>query len=253
MSRSTTPISARCAYRDMIPLFTNAGYRVIAPDLIGFGRSDKPADWNRHTFAKHIDWLDKTLAALEIDNATGFFFDWGGYFGLPVAVRNPDYFDRLVLNTTTVPRADSLFAAAWVAGWRRYAIVNDVFPISDMVQSMTERELDAGELAGLDAPYPDETYKAGPRRFPMMIPATPLHPAHGPNTETWGALKNWNKPTLTMVSQSIAERSFDPKDFHDQIPGTAGQAHQIYPEAGFFLIEENPAQQAAGVLRFIEN
>ena len=92
------------SYRDMIPVLTAAGYRVIAPDLIGFGRSDKPADWKAHTFQRNVDWLAATLDALNINGATGFLFDWGGYFGLPVAVAEPDNFARLVLNTTTVPR-----------------------------------------------------------------------------------------------------------------------------------------------------
>jgi haloalkane dehalogenase len=240
------------SFRDMIPVYTEAGYRVVAPDLIGFGRSDKPADWEAHTFEKHVEWLTATLEALNIRGATGFLFDWGGYFGLPVAVAHPDYFDRLVLNTTTVPRAESVMGAAWVAGWRRYILKPEVFPISGMVSDMTRRELDADTLAGLDAPYPSEAYKGGPRRFPMLIPATPLNPAHAANTRVWDALADWNKPTLTLISESLASRNFDPKEFHDQIPGTTGQPHQIYPDTGFFLIEENPVEQAQITIEFIQ-
>ena len=240
------------SYRKMIPLLTAAGYRVIVPDLIGFGRSDKPADWNAHTFEKHIDWLAATLEALDIEGATGFLFDWGGYFGLPVAVEHPDIFARLVLNTTTVPRGDSVVGSVWVAGWRRYILKPEIFPISGMVSDMTERNLDAQTIKGLDAPYPDESYKGGPRRMPMMIPATFLHPASAPNQQVWEALRNWNKPTLTLVSESIAQQSFDPKEFHEQIPGTEGQPHAIYPNTGFFLIEENPEELAAKTIEFIE-
>lgn len=240
------------SFRDMIPILTAAGYRVIVPDLVGFGRSDKPADWAAHTFQKHVDWLTATLATLNIRDATGFLFDWGGYFGLPVAVEHPEYFARLVLNTTTVPRGNSLLGAAWVAGWRRYILKPDVFPISGMVSDMTERELDEDTIMGLDAPYPDESYKAGPRRLPMLIPATPLNPAHAPNTEVWEALANWDKPTLTLISENLATQGFNPQVFHDQIPGTAGQAHEIYPGKDFFLIEENPAELAAKTIEFIE-
>ena len=239
------------SFRDMIPILTEAGYRVIAPDLVGFGRSDKPADWEVHTFQNNVDWLAATLDALNIDGATGFLFDWGGYFGLPVAVAEPDRFARLVLVTTTVPRANSLFGAAWVAGWRRYILKPDIFPISGMVSDMTERELDADTIAGLDAPYPSEAYKAGPRRMPMMIPATPLNPAHKPNSKVWEQLANWNKPTLTLISESLATRGFDPKVFHDQIPGTQGQPHEIYPGKGFFIIEENPEELAVKTIEFI--
>ncbi|UCG71599.1 MAG: alpha/beta fold hydrolase [Chromatiales bacterium] len=240
------------SFRDMIPTLTAAGYRVIAPDLVGFGRSDKPADWEAHTFQKHVEWLTATLQALNIRGATGFLFDWGGYFGLPVAVAHPEIFARLVLNTTTVPRANSVLGAAWVAGWRRYILKPEQFPISGMVSDMTERELDADTLAGLDAPYPQERFKGGPRRLPMLIPATPLNPAHAPNAEVWAALAGWNKPTLTLISENLATQGFNPQVFHDQIPGTAGQPHEIYPDKGFFLIEENPEELAQKTIEFIE-
>lgn len=240
------------SFRDMIPIFTAAGYRIIAPDLVGFGRSDKPADWEAHSFQKHVDWLVATLDALNVQGATGFLFDWGGYFGLPVAVAHPALFNRLVLNTTTLPRANSVFGAAWVAGWRRYILKPEVFPISGMVDEMTTRKLDPDTIQGLDAPYPGERYKGGPRRLPMLIPATPLNPAHAPNTRVWEALAGWDKPTLTLISESLATRGFDPREFHEQIPGTAGQPHKIYPDTGFFLIEENPEDQARLTIAFIE-
>jgi len=240
------------SYRRMIPPLAAAGYRVIVPDLIGFGRSDKPADWNAHTFQKHVDWLAATLQALNIRGATGFLFDWGGYFGLPVAANHPEMFSRLVLNTTIVPRGNSVVGAIWTAGWRRYIYQPEVFPISGMVSDMTEKELDAETLKGLDAPYPDESYKGGPRRFPMMIPATFLHPAAAPNRVVWEQLATWNKPTLTQVSETIGQAGFNPKEFHDHIPGTQGQPHKMYPDTGFFLIEELPEVLAKATIEFIE-
>jgi haloalkane dehalogenase len=240
------------SYRDMIPVLTAAGYRVVVPDLIGFGRSDKPADWNEHTYQKHIDWLTATLQALNIENSTGFMFDWGGYFGMPIAVEHPEIFSRLALVTTTLPRANSAFGAVWVAGWRRYVLKKDVFPVASMVSDMTIKELDADTLKGLDAPYPDEIYKAGPRRLPMIIPATRLNPVDAANRKVWEQLASWDKPTLTLVSKQIAERSFDPKEFHDHIPGTQGQPHEIYPNTSFFLIEENPEELAEKTIEFIE-
>lgn len=239
------------SYRKMIPLFVNAGYRVIAPDLIGFGRSDKPADWAQHSFAKHVAWLDATLNALGIAGATAFLFDWGGYFGLRVALEKPDYFARLVLCTTGMPRANGFTGALWVAGWRRYVLKQDVFPIGQMVSNMTGSELDAQTLRGLDAPYPDERYKGGPRRFPLMIPATFLHPATAPNRTAWDGLANWTKPTLTLISEQLAKRGFPPEELHQQIPGTAGQPHTIYPDTGFFIIEDVPEELVAKTLEFI--
>lgn len=239
------------SYRKMIPVFTAAGYRVIAPDLVGFGRSDKPADWEAHTFQKHVEWLDATLTALDIDNCTGFLFDWGGYFALRLAAEKPQLFARLVLVTTTLPRADSLPGAIWVAGWRRYILGPEEFPISGMVAEMTTRELDAQTIAGLDAPYPDESFKGGPRRMPMMIPATPLHPAAGPNRKAWAQLANWDRPTLVLVAESMARGGFEPEAFVEQMPGARGQPHQVYPDAGFFLIEDLPVELAETTLAFI--
>lgn len=239
------------SFRKMIPLLTAAGFRVVAPDLVGFGRSDKPADWEQHTFQKHVDWLDATLKALNIRNCNGFLFDWGGYFGLRLAAEQPALFSRLLLVTTTLPRANSVLGAVWVAGWRRYIYGPDVFPISGMVSDMTGTEIDANTIAGLDAPYPDESYKGGPRRMPMMIPATPLHPAAKPNREAWAKLKGWNKPTLTLVAESISKQGFKPQEFYDQMPGTKGQAHEVYPGMGFFLIEDVPVELARKTIEFI--
>jgi haloalkane dehalogenase len=117
---------------------------------------------------------------------------------------------------------------------------------------MTVKDLDADTRKGLDAPYPNESYKGGPRRLPMLIPATMLNPADALNREVWKKLGNWTKPTLTLVSQQIAERSFKPEELHDQIPGTRNQPHEIYPDTGFFLIEENPETLARKTIEFIE-
>lgn len=239
------------SYRKMIPLLTAAGYRVVAPDLVGFGRSDKPADWLDHTYEKHVHWLTATLNALDIHESTGFLFDWGGYFGLRVAARHPALFSRLLLVTTTLPRGQGLLNAAWVAWWRRNVLKHDVFPISTMVNDMTDSDLDPNTLRGLDAPYPDESFKGGPRRMPMMIPATFLNPAARPNRAAWDALHDWHKPTLTLVSERLAKRGFNPASFHRHIPGCAGQQHATIPDTGFFLIEDAPEQLAHQTLAFI--
>jgi haloalkane dehalogenase len=244
------------SFRKMIPIFVAAGYRVIVPDLVGFGRSDKPADWNDHSFQQQVDWLDATLKQLEnsidIRGANAFLFDWGGYFALRLLAEDPELFSRLILVTTTMPRANSLFAAAWVAGWRRYIYGPEEFPISGMVSEMTGTELDDITLAGLDAPYPDESYKAGPKRMPMMIPATTLHPTARPNREAWDKLQGWDGPALTLLGASIAERGFNPQEFYDAFPGAAGQPHQLYPGMGFFLIADVPEQLAQTTIEFIE-
>jgi len=240
------------SFRKMIPVFTAAGYRVVVPDLVGFGRSDKPADWNDHSFQTQVNWLDATLQALDIHGANAFLFDWGGYFALRLLAEDPELFSRLILVTTTLPRANSLFAAAWVAGWRRYIYEPEDFPISAMVSDMTGTELDAQTIEGLDAPYPDQSYKAGPTRMPIMIPATALSPAASPNREAWKKLQGWDGPALTLLGSSIAERGFNPQEFFDAFPGTAGQPHKTYDGMGFFLIEDVPVELAEATIEFIQ-
>jgi len=240
------------SFRKMIPVFVAAGYRVIAPDFVGFGRSDKPSDWEAHTFQKQVDWLEATLVHLDISDATGFLFDWGGYFGLRVAVEHPDMFARLVLCTTGMPRANGLTGALWVAGWRRYIYKPDEFPISGMVAGMVDIELDDDAVHGLDAPYPDESYKGGPRRMPLMIPATFLNPATAPNRAAWDKLANWDKPMLTLISERLAKRGFKPAEIHEHIPGSRGQSHATYPNTGFFIIEEMPEELAEKTIQFMQ-
>jgi haloalkane dehalogenase len=240
------------SFRKMIPIFTAAGFRVVVPDMVGFGRSDKPADWEDHTFQKQVDWLDATLKQLDIHNCNAFLFDWGGYFALRLLAEDPELFSRLMLVTTTMPRANSLFGAVWVAGWRRYIYAPEEFPISGMVSEMTGTEIDEITIQGLNAPYPDESYKAGPKRMPMMIPATRFHPTAQPNREAWKKLEGWDGPAVTMLAASIAERGFNPQEFYDQMPGTAGQPHQIYPDMGFFLIEDVPEELAVASIEFIQ-
>jgi haloalkane dehalogenase len=239
------------SFRKMVPLLTQAGYRVIAPDLVGFGRSDKPTDWEYHTFERHVDWLAATLDELGVRGSTGFLFDWGGYFALRIMADDPDIFSRVVLCTTTMPKGNSVVGTVWVQGWRRYILKPDEFPISGMVAEMVGNPLEEQTRKGLDAPYPSELYKAGPRRFPMMIPATRLHPAAGPNRDAWERLGNWNKPALTLVAESLSKRGFPPEEFHNHLPGTLGQAHQVYPNTGFFLIEDVPEQLAEKTIAFI--
>jgi haloalkane dehalogenase len=239
------------SFRKMIPVFTAAGYRVIAPDLVGFGRSDKPADWQAHTFEKQVEWLDATLRTLKIKSSNGFLFDWGGYFALRLAAGQPDLFSRLILVTTTMPRGDSIVGAVWVAGWRRYIYGPEEFPISGMVAEMTGKPIDEQTIAGLDAPYPDESYKGGPRRMPLMIPATPLNPSAAPNKAAWQKLASWDKPTLVLIAESMARGGFTPQAFVDQMPGARGQPHELYPDTGFFLIEDIPVELAEKTLAFI--
>ncbi len=241
------------AYRKMIPIFTAAGYRILAPDFIGFGRSDKlPADAD-YTYQSHVEWTARFCQEMGLENATGFFFDWGGMFGLRTAVDHPDMFARLVLSNTALPRGDKLKAAIWTFGWRLYLRRQKKFPIGKMIEGMTAKDVPGSTVDACDAPYPDESFKTGPRQLPRLIPATPFHEASTPNKAAWKVLKTWKKPVLTLFSESFAERGPKPKDFIEHIPGARGQPHALIPNAGFFIVEDQPEVLAEKTLAFIKS
>ncbi len=239
------------AYRKMIPIFVKAGYRVLAPDFIGFGRSDKLPQDTDYTYQKHVDWIADFCKRTGLKNATGFFFDWGGMFGLRVAVDHRDMFDRLILSNTTLPRGDKLTASLWTLGWRRYVYRQPEFPIGKMVDGMTSKDLQSPTAEACDAPYPDETYKAGPRHLPRLIPASPFHEASGPNREAWKKLEAYDKPVLTLFSEAMVKRGPKPNEFIERIPGAQGQPHEAIPDASFFVIEDQPQLLAEKTLDFI--
>ncbi len=238
-------------YRHMIPHFAEAGYRVIVPDYVGFGRSDKFADHNAYSSQRFVDWLAATLKGLNIEQATGFFFDWGGMFGLPVATDHPNMFDRLILLNTTLPRGNQIFANMWVLGWRAYCYRQKIFPQGEMVAKMTHYDVSAETITAFDAPYPDEGYKKGPLSLPNLIPASPWHQAVAMNKQTWQKLETWRKPVLTLFSESLAKRGLNPSEFQNRIPGASGQPHETIPDAGFFIVEDKPHLLADKTLTFI--
>jgi len=240
-------------YRNMIPILVEAGYRVIAPDYVGFGRSDKLPNPEDYTYQNHVDWLASFVAAMEFRDVTGFFFDWGGMFGLRVAVENPDAFARLVLLNTTLPRGNKLLSNIWVLGWRRYCAKQPEFPMGTMVKNMTANDVPSEVVSGFDAPYPDESYKAGPKKLPLLIPASPWHEASAPNTKAWTDLERWHKPVLTLFSEQLAKRGIKPDEFKTRIPGAADQGHDLIPNAGFFIVEDQPEILAEKLIKFIRS
>ena len=238
-------------YRNMIPILVEAGYRVIAPDFIGFGRSDKLPGADDYTYQNHVDWLASFVATLQLQGVTGFFFDWGGMFGLRVAADHPDAFDRLVLLNTTLPRGNKILSNLWVLGWRRYCAKQPQFPMGTMVNNMTKKDVPGDVVSSFDAPYPDESYKAGPKKLPLLIPASPWHEASAPNTKAWNDLENWHKPVLTLFSETLAKRGIKPDEFQQRIPGAKGQDHALIPDAGFFIVEDQPEILADKLIAFI--
>jgi haloalkane dehalogenase len=238
-------------YRHVIPLLTAAGYRTVAPDYIGFGRSDKLPSETDYSFQRHIDWLKSFLQQTEIRDATGFLFDWGGFFGLRLAAEEPELFARLVCLNTQLPTGDPSPGHQWFRDWRARMLALPRFPQGEMVQSGVVRKLSNAEIAAYDAPYPEAHYLTGPRRFPMILPIDPDNPARPANLAAWEKLGSYTKPVLTLFAASFLGTSTGPENLIEHIPGAAGQPHAGIPDTSFYLIEDAAAELARRSIDFI--
>lgn len=236
-------------YRKMIPILSSAGYRVIAPDYIGFGRSDKLPDAEDYTFNKHVDWLKFFMRSLGLAGVTAYMFDWGGFFGLRIAGEQPEFFDRIVLSNTNLPTGRTP-GTEWFLNWRTEQFAMPKFPQGEMVNAGVYRKLSPEIIEAFDAPYIDESYKTGPRRFPMILPVTDDSPAIPANTAAWDRLAEWEKPVLTIYSAQFKGTAMGPERVLSHIPGTRDQDHALLDEASFYIVEDQPEELARRILRF---
>jgi haloalkane dehalogenase len=227
-------------YRHMIPPVAAAGHRVIAPDLVGFGRSDKPLDRSDYTYARHVDWMSQWLVANELDNITLFCQDWGGLIGLRLVAAFPDRFSRVIAGNTFLPTGDGSPSEAFVA-WRDFSQSVPVFPTGDILNGGSLRELSAEEIAAYDAPFPDEALKAGARQFPTLVPTSSDDPERPANLAAWEVLSQWTKPFICCFSDGDAVTKGNDLAFQKRIPGCADQPH-VTVSGGHFLQEDSPAE-----------
>ena len=167
-------------YRKMIPVLTAAGHRAVAPDLVGFGRSDKPTELDDYTYQRHVDWMTAWLHAVDLQHATFVGQDWGALIGLRLVAENPDRFDRIVLANGFLPTGDAPPGDAFLR-WREYSQTTPNFHVGGIVKGGCRTELPEDVIAAYDAPFPDDSYKAGARKFPVLVPISPDDPAAGPN------------------------------------------------------------------------
>jgi haloalkane dehalogenase len=238
-------------YRRVIPPLVAAGHRCVAPDLVGFGRSDKPAEQSDYTYERHVDWLDATVfGALDLHNVTLLCQDWGGLLGLRLVARHPDRFRAVVAANTFLPTGDRDPGPAFRA-WREFSQTVPELPVGQILQRATETELSAAVVAAYDAPFPDESYKAGARRFPALVPATPDDPSSEPNRQAWAQLRQFRQPFLCAFSDQDAVTRGGDRALRDEIPGAAGQAHRTLHGGGHFLQEDVPEQLAEAVLELL--
>ena len=231
-------------YRKMIPVLVDAGHRVIAPDLVGFGRSDKPSEKSDYTYARHVAWMQALLIDhLDLTNATFFGQDWGGLVGLRVVTANPDRFARIVVGNTGLPTGDGPMSDAFMA-WQKFSQETPVFDIGFLLNSATVTELTEGEIAAYNAPFPDDSYKAGARIFPSLVPTRPDDPAAADNRAAWKVLEAWNKPLITCFSDSDPVTAGGERVFQQRVPGAAGQPHVTIERAAHFFQEDGAVQLA---------
>ncbi|MEM9967361.1 MAG: haloalkane dehalogenase [Pseudomonadota bacterium] len=238
-------------YRHMIPPLLAAGYRVIAPDLIGFGRSDKPTEQSDYTYLRHVIWMNDAVRQLDLQGITLFAQDWGGLIGLRVVAQMPERFARLVLGNTALPTGDRPMGPAFES-WRSYSQEVEVFNAGRIVYGGTTSKLTEAEVAAYNAPFPDETYQPGARRFPMLVPNHPDDPAAPANRAAWKVLQKLEIPVLTTFGADDKVMSGVEQIFQKRMPGARGQDHVVLPGAGHFLQEDVGPELAQRIIDFIE-
>lgn len=237
-------------YRKMIPILTAAGYRVIAPDLPGFGRSDKPVARTDYTYQRHVDWMQSVLEQLDLTNITLFCQDWGGLIGLRLVADNPERFARVAAGNTMLPTGDHDPGESF-RQWQQFSQDTPHFHVGRIINSGTTTELSQDVIDAYNAPFPDESYKEGARQFPILVPTTPDDPASKNNRAAWDTLSKWNKPFITLFSDSDPVTAGGDRIMQKLIPGTKGQAHTTITNAGHFLQEDQGEQVAELLVKFI--
>ena len=239
-------------YRKMIPVFVAAGWRAIAPDLIGFGRSDKPADRDAYSYQNHIDWLRSALDSLALQAPVHLFCqDWGGLLGLRIAGEEPDRFASIAVANTFLPTGDHAPGEAFL-NWREFSQNTPSLNIANIISAACARGIDDQDRAAYDAPYPDESYKAGARAFPILVPITADDPASAANRAAWQGLLAYQRPFLTCFSDSDPITAGADQIFQSKIPGAQGQPHFTVTNAGHFLQEDAGEEIATRVANWLD-
>ena len=238
-------------YRTMIPVLVEAGLRCIAPDLVGFGRSDKPTERSDYTYARHVEWV-RTLVVdvLDLRDATFFGQDWGGLVGLRVVAESSDRFARVAIGNTGLPTGLEPITDAFLQ-WQEFSQTTPDFAVG-MIVSMGCAEPMAPEVAAAyDAPFPDDSYKAGARVFPTLVPTSPDDPASAANLAARSVFEAWEKPFLLLFSDKDAVTRGADRWFLKNVPGAAGQPHTTIEGGGHFLQEDRGPEVARHLVAFV--
>lgn len=268
-------------YRHMIPPLVEAGYRVVAPDLVGFGRSDKPTSIDDYTYARHVAWMSEWLTALELNQAILFCQDWGGLIGLRLVAAFQERFAAVVVSNTGLPRGEipAEFAGplkeayltlpvvtvaelgekfqdkSGIPGflyWRKFCAESPEFDVGDLIQNTAVESLNESTIAGYRAPFPDQTYMAGPRKFPTLVPIFPDEDQVPENIEAWKALQQFDKPIMLAFADGDPVTAGGDAPFLEDMPATKGVPHRTIENAGHFVQEDQPQACVQALLEISE-
>ena len=235
-------------YRRMIPPLVAAGHRVIAPDLVGFGRSDKPMKQQDYTYARHVAWMSALVFdRLDLTDITFFGQDWGGLIGLRLVAAQPDRYARVVIGNTGLPTGHGPASEAFLA-WQKFSQETPDFPVGKIVSGGTAGGLDPAVVAAYDAPFPDDRFKAGARIFPTLVPTSADDPSSPDNERAWAVLSEFEKPFVLAYSDSDPITKGGDAPFLAKVPGAQGQAHTTIEGGGHFLQEDKPHEVAQVIL-----
>jgi haloalkane dehalogenase len=237
-------------YRKMIPIITTAGHRAVAPDLAGFGRSDKPARREDYTYQFHVDVMTGLIKSLDLREITLVGQDWGGLIGLRIAAEHPDRFARIVVANTGLPTGDQPMTEGFLR-WREYSQTVENFHVGGIIKGGCVNDPPPEVIAAYNAPFPDDSYKAGARQFPLLVPIGPDDPASEANRRAWEVLRRWEKPLLTAFSDGDPVTRGGERVFQKLVPGAQGQPHVTITTAGHFLQEDKGEELAQIIADFI--
>lgn len=238
-------------YRKMIPILSGNGFRVIAPDLIGFGKSDKFIDRQAYSYQNHLRWVTNFIKVLDLKNITLFCQDWGGLLGLRVVTDLKDRFSMVIASNTTLPTGDRPMPDSFLQ-WREFSQHSKKFNIGQVINMGTLIDLSDEVIDAYNAPFPSEDFKAGARIFPTLVPASFEEPEAANNRISWKELMKWEKPFLTIFGDGDPIMKGAEKVFQKLVPGARGQNHTIL-NAGHFIQEEKGEELAELITEFYKS
>ncbi|CAN5600147.1 haloalkane dehalogenase [soil metagenome] len=237
-------------YRHMIPLLAEAGHRVIAPDLVGFGRSDKPTERRDYTYARHVEWMRSLLFdQLDLRGITFFGQDWGGLVGLRLLAAAPERYARVAIGNTGLPTGHGPASEAFLA-WQRFSQETPEFPVGGIVNGGCATDLAPEVVAAYDAPFPDDSFKAGARVFPTLVPTGPDDPASADNIAAWQVLSTFDRPFLLCFSDGDPVTRGGDAPFRAKVPGAQHDRHVTIEGGGHFLQEDRGPELAQVLIDF---